>query len=473
MDDDDHHEDDGLSSDDEECRLPDGSIYNYDHFEELNAGTHAWDEVYGQPLAPEEAAARVPPGAGGAIWHARLVYPPKAGAARSRASSVLDKDGKLKPRRPTPAVRAGDFFASLAKTPDGRYIFCGVLNGWPGLQHLEVRAITRRSLLRGGFVDRLWDAASSDAAPRAPSGGKGSVRVTLRGAPWTDLGWARRSPGWTFWYFATGATKRFVAGRDMIDACRAAGEPPRATRAHIFVHRFALPVGRAESAEQRLTNHSVVVVEWSHGRYVSLVELGNRHRLGCNRGKLNWLHGVEAETLGLLPTSMLCPWVQSRAEARCTDVPFATVDAFLAYVDAHTGPGKKFLAPVIQCSSAVRIVYNTKEDIARFVVNYMARDHRYHKTLRNCQYFAGDLFGFICGKKYVKPFNTTLEALYAPRYHTFLYDPALFNVPAIDDADHGHTAAEVEDPKTPVQNTIHEALARAKVSAASAIKKVL
>ena len=55
----------------------------------------------------------------------------------------------------------------------------------------------------------------------------------------------------------------------------------------------------------------------------------------------------------------------------------------------------------------------------------------------------------------------------------FLYDPALFNVPAIEDADHGHTAAEVEDPKTPVQNTIHEALARAKVSAASAIKKVL
>ena len=259
----------------------------------------------------------------------------------------------------------------------------------------------------------------------------------------------------------------------MIDACRATGEAPRATRAHIFVHRFALPVGRAESAEQRLTNHSVVVVEWSHGRYLSLIELGNRHRLGCNRGKLNWLHGVEAETLGLLPTSMLCPWVQSRAEARCTDVPFETVDAFLAYVDSHTGPGKKFLAPVIQCSSAVRIVYNTKEDIARFVVNYMARDHRYSKTLRNCQYFAGDLFGFICGKKYVKPFNTTLEALYAPRYHTFLYDPSLFNVPAIEDADHGHTAAEVEDPKTPVQNTIHEALARAKVSAASAIKKVL
>ena len=474
--DEDHHEDDGLSSDEEnEYVLPDGSIYDHEHFEGLNAtDVHAWDAVYGTPLAPEEAALSVPAGGGGAIFHARLVYPPKAGS-RARASSVLDKDGRIKLRRPNLPVLASDFFESIAKTPDGRYVFCGVLNGWPGLQHLEVRAITRRSkLLRGGFVDRLWDAETSSDAPRAPSGGKGSVRVTLRGAPWTDLGWSRTSPGWCFWYLTQRPTKALVVGRDMAKACApaAGAEAPRAVKAHIFYHRFALPVGRSESAQQRLTNHAVVVLEWDHGEYLSLIELGNRHRTGCNRGKLNWLDGWDQETLALLPASMLCPWVPSRAEARCTDVPFKTTDAFMAYVAAHTGPGKKFLNPSIQYSGDVRIVYNTKQDVARFVYNYMARDHRYSLTLRNCQYFASDLYGFLCAKRHVHPYNTSLEAVYTPRYHTFLYDPDLFDVPTIEDPAHGHTAHKEEDPATPVSNSIFESFSRAKVAASDAIKSI-
>jgi hypothetical protein len=37
---------------------------------------------------------------------------------------------EIKARRPVPMVRASDFFRSLVKTADGRWIFAGVLNGY-------------------------------------------------------------------------------------------------------------------------------------------------------------------------------------------------------------------------------------------------------------------------------------------------------------------------------------------------------
>lgn len=51
-------------------------------------------------------------------------------------------DGTIRPRRPLPLVRSDDFFSSLVQTEDGRWIFSGVLNGWPGLNCLELLSIT-------------------------------------------------------------------------------------------------------------------------------------------------------------------------------------------------------------------------------------------------------------------------------------------------------------------------------------------
>ena len=54
----------------------------------------------------------------------------------------LTKDGQLKPRRPLPHVMESDFFDSIVETDDGRFIFSGILNGWPAMTELEVISIT-------------------------------------------------------------------------------------------------------------------------------------------------------------------------------------------------------------------------------------------------------------------------------------------------------------------------------------------
>lgn len=86
---------------------------------------------YRIPLSAEEAAEHLDDG--GLIWQAKIF---KDGYTNKRFNAP---DGKLKPRRAIPQVYASDFFSSLNKTADGRYIFKGSLNGWPALDNLEVR----------------------------------------------------------------------------------------------------------------------------------------------------------------------------------------------------------------------------------------------------------------------------------------------------------------------------------------------
>ena len=66
---------------------------------------------------------------GGLTWHATIYRD-----INSVNKKHLTKDGTLKPRRPLPHVLAADFFDSIVKTSDGRYMFSGILNGWPALR---------------------------------------------------------------------------------------------------------------------------------------------------------------------------------------------------------------------------------------------------------------------------------------------------------------------------------------------------
>ena len=101
---------------------------------------------------------------------------------------------EINPRRPTLPVRATDFLSSLVKTDDDRLIFCGVLNGWPGLTYLELRSITckvKSSLLGRSKIIRPWDSEKDegtvpDLAAIFPEGSSGhDVRATLQMPPWS------------------------------------------------------------------------------------------------------------------------------------------------------------------------------------------------------------------------------------------------------------------------------------------------
>ena len=58
---------------------------------------------------------------GGLTWHATIYRD-----INSVNKKHLTKDGTLKPRRPLPHVLAADFFDSIVKTSDGRYMFSGI-----------------------------------------------------------------------------------------------------------------------------------------------------------------------------------------------------------------------------------------------------------------------------------------------------------------------------------------------------------
>ena len=322
--------------------------------------------------------------------------------------------------------------------PDGRWVFNGTLNGWNGLNLLEVLSIT--SLVASGMghkIERTWKAADQTGeAPTYPSG-HNSVRVTLRAAPWTAAGWSRRSPGWVLWYFAMNATgPRLDHGEDIIRSIQQVAHPPKAVCAHLLAHRFAKRVGVVESVEDKITYHANVILEWDHGQHMTVIELGRLNITGAARGKSTWYPPtVECKEAlaSALPSCMHQPWVPQLAEIRCSDVPATNIEQLRQYVDENTGPGKYFIDPQWQYTSqAVRLHHRTQEDIARYLLNYMGRDRRYSKVARNCQLFAADFFSFLAGKKNIEPYSAIMRATYICRSHLFLYDPSMYDTPEIE-----------------------------------------
>jgi hypothetical protein len=97
-------------------------------------------------------------------------------------------------------------------------------------------------------------------------------RITLRGPPWSSRGWSVDSPGFCFWYEAVRPSEgdpKLSHGTDML---RELSDPhAQATTVHMVSHRYAY-ASRRETPRDRLTYHSVVLVEWDHGRYTTVME---------------------------------------------------------------------------------------------------------------------------------------------------------------------------------------------------------
>ena len=105
----------------------------------------------------------------------------------------LTKDGQLKPRRPLPHVMESDFFDSIVETDDGRFIFSGILNGWPAMTELEVISITCsiKSLIGRIKIKRTWNKGDSKGKPTFPKDKRiRSVMATFHAPLWTKYGWS-------------------------------------------------------------------------------------------------------------------------------------------------------------------------------------------------------------------------------------------------------------------------------------------
>jgi hypothetical protein len=331
-------------------------------------------------------------------------------------------------------VKVGDFFSSLVQLPDGRWIFSGLLNGWPAFQKLELLSMTTlTSKLGKKSVMRLWDAGEAAAPPRPPDPKYRSVRATLRMPCWSRTSWSGVSSGHVWWYFLRDGDPRLEFGStfiiNRIQKDLAGSAVPQMTNVHMISHRYALGRGKRETTEDRLTYHSFLLLEWDHGRHTTVLELGLLNGVGGYKGKVNWCEDKEEPLPSLykvMPSELVQPWVLDCGEIRVKDHCCKSVEEFLKWMQSYEGMDKRFIDIRKTHSGPVRLTYRSQEDLVRYICNYAIRDTRYSREFRNCQSFACDCYSFLAAKNKIDPFSHILRPTYKNRRHLFLYQPDLF-----------------------------------------------
>ena len=396
---------------------------------------------YGQALSDEEAIKLVPEGEGGLIWHA-IVIPDDFIVNGKLINGLNERDfnfetEEIKPRRGSLPVTQSQLFSSLTKVPGTkgpRYIFNGILNGWPGLRHFELlRLEKKRSLGRLSISDyfnnfqgtwsQYWSAEKDGINEVSPAihDPNGIFRATLRGPPWSGIGYSKESPGFVFWYEAQNPKPSLTYGKNIE---RDVGDGI-CTMVHMINHRYFL---KKESPKDLLTYHSIVLLEWDHGNYCTVIEGAWLNGLSGYKGVSNWYDNQNDGVTALykaFPPELISPWLPSASEIRCLDVEAKSFEEFQEYIQKYVG--SRFLDPRYTFSHPARLSYRSKSNIARYLLNYVNRDCSYSEFTRNCQTLAADLCSFLAGKKDVVPYHPINRIDYHNRSHFFLYESNLFS----------------------------------------------
>jgi len=240
---------------------------------------------------------------GGLIWKA-LILPANFDKKfdESHELIMLDKkhyDAKkhcVKPRRGMLVVSENDFFSSLtrvdADAKNSRWFFSGVLNSWPSLTCLELLKIEYITSLRSSVTH--WDTDSCEGKkPSYPSSYlMAEVWAKLRAPGWSAHGWNKESPGYCFWYQSINTNPRFTFGTNIIKAFEEdrlmSGNPSSiCVKVHNIAHRY--PKGSKEGLKDKFTYHTLSLLEWDHGEYCTVVELGFLNGLSGRNGQSNWI----------------------------------------------------------------------------------------------------------------------------------------------------------------------------------------
>jgi hypothetical protein len=167
---------------------------------------------YGSPLSKEEAAKRMPLGSGGLVWNA-IVIPDNFCSENGnilrglnrRDFHVANNTASIKTRRPSLPITVTQLFSSLTKIEGTgacpRYIFNGILNGWPSLCTFELIELEKKRsigpLTPPDYMDsskltwaHYWGVDDEvQTEPSILNDAKKIFRAKLRGAPWTSMGW--------------------------------------------------------------------------------------------------------------------------------------------------------------------------------------------------------------------------------------------------------------------------------------------
>lgn len=461
---------------------------------------------------------------GGLLWKVYLVPDDynvnyeKHKSLKRVPKAYYDADQKcIKPRRGHMMATYSEFMSSLQKVPmnhDGgedaddddhhdptadmelyqpqsKWLFSGVLNGWPGLQTFELLTIEyKRPLLNWNVhwsaqeyekAHDIWSespvqrkstvnatavtgtkgtsstptiptttaatthatvtthaTSSSASAPTIPTYfGISEVRARLRAPAHSADGWSKTSPGFVFWFEGNQTRKegdRLLYGTNIIKEWEQESKTkftpsPKCTKVHKISHRYA--TGNKQQIRDYLTYHSLALLEWDHGKYCTVVELAYLGGVGGYQGRSNWIEDKNESPSSLykaMPPEMIHPWKVDKSEIRCFDINVQSLSMFLMYMQKYTGQDKRFIDVRHTFSHEVRLSFCAREHIAQYLINYIRRIRSYSEIRRNCQTFAADFCAFLAGKKDVQPFHPINRGGYKNQTHTFMYDSTMYNL---------------------------------------------
>jgi hypothetical protein len=399
------------------------------HFHDTDDG-----QWYGKPLDPQVAIDLCPSTKTGLVWKAEVVPDiwwdsndnnNKKKLIKGLTERDFDVSNKsIKPHRGTLPLTQKELLSSLTKTPDDRLIFHGKLNGWPQLQALELNALDRKRPLPFGKAQYspVWSSHQSKGKQLVL--GKSAIyRATLCGPDWTGIGWSEASPGFVFWFEAHQSPARLTYGTNLLHTLN---RDDRVSHVHMISHRYAV---RKESPRDMVTYHSVVLLEWEHGKYCTVVEGAYLNGIGGAKCRSNWYQDKDDDNNLLsqhVPDEMIGPWRTAAGEIRCYDVLQTNLDEFMAYLELHKGNEARFVDPQITFSHVARLTFRTKRDLAQYLLNYVGRDCSYQELRKNCQTLAADLCAFLAGKRSVDPFHPLVQMEYRNKTYQFLYDSNMY-----------------------------------------------
>lgn len=411
--------------------------------------------------------------AGGLLWKAMIVpddfdarFEQKGTLKMCHKNNYDAKQKCLKPRRGNLLVKSSDFFGSIVKivpeeekedkrhgddndnnrvenvqgtsndSVQSRWVFSGVLCGWPALKTLEVLKIEYKRALSLQWRT-YWNVEENvkDTPPSFPTGPVlTEVRAILRMPPYTMSGWSPSSPGFVFWFEGNGTRQvpRLTYGTDILKVFQkedhaTSSSAPKCIRVHMISHRYA--TGDNVQIRDRLAYHSLALLEWDHGKFCSVVELAYLGGIGGYNGQANWVEDKLEPANSLykcLPPEMIHPWKSNLSEIRVYDVQPKTLDEFMVYMHRHTGKFARFLNVQVTVSLPVRLTFSSREHIAQYLINYIRRGKTYSEIRRNCQTFAADFCAFLAGKKDIQPFHPINQQAYRNQAHYFLYEPTMY-----------------------------------------------
>jgi hypothetical protein len=399
------------------------------------------DYSYGRPKEPEQAMDAFPPSNRGLTWKAEVLPNTWWNANANANANAKNNDNRngggvqllkglkerdfdvpnrrIHPHRGTLPLTQEDLLSSMVKTPDGRLIFCGKLNGWPQLSILQLISLERKRVLP--FNKAQYSPYWSPSKGKLVLESNVTYRATFLGPGWTSIGWSEASPGFVFWFESS--IPRFTYGTNLLHTL---SSTEKVSHVHMISHRYAI---RNETPRDLLTYHSVVLLEWEHGKYCTVVEGAYLNGIGGYKCRSNWYQDKDEPSNLLskhMPDELKGPWRTSAGEIRCYDVPQTNITEFMQYMEHFKGNNARFVDPQITFSHKARLSFRTKRDLAQYLLNYVGRDCSYQELRKNCQTFAADLCAFLAGKKSVDPFHPLVQMEYRNRSYQFLYESHMY-----------------------------------------------